>query len=336
MRMARMLLVLLLGGATLARADIAGDALVVRSIRYAVDGGAGRLTIATTGIPVVVTGRTKDYITLAFRHATVSSPPGAAHVSFTDGPVRSAVIERSSSDSITIVVRLRSEGRVDVGLEGHNVVVSVTPKVAGNGVSPGQSTPVGGELSTMLRAGEAASDGRQEYRASASANRATVEAPAQIDFISAIGLMAFAALSSLIVAVMVVRRWERNSAVPPLSGQAVVPMSEEAEPPMEPSEDILGMAVLEEEEETEDEIEARAYQLAKALRRGKGEMDLALRMESRQDDILGKKIAKSCRTAKTKAQRVKNAKRLGVGRGEFDLALRLKSMVPVSHKAEEA
>ena len=324
-----MLIALLVWGWTTAAGAGVGDAVVLRSIRYSMEGDAGKLMIGTTGIPVVVAGGSGEYITLGFRHATVSSPPGAARVFFKDGPMRSAAIDRSASDSVTVTVRLRAPGRMDVGLEGHDVVLQVAPRsVKGEGTRKA-SVPVAAAISSQLklRSGEAA-----EHRGSGTDVAAK---PARsLDFISILGMFALAAVTSLGFALAVVRRWEKNT--PAAQPPPVVANEGDAEDQPEPQAlELSGLESSDEEEETEDEIEARAYQLAKALRRGKGEMDLALRMEQRQEKVLAERISTSCRSAKTKAQRVRNAKRLGVGRGEIDLALRLKHMVPVTNAEEE-
>ncbi len=332
MKTLRNLVLLLLWGGSSATAVGTDDALVVRSLRYALDGNIGKLMIGTNGIPVVATARTAGGVTLAFRHATVSSPPGAAHVSFKEGPIRSAVIERSGPDSITVSVRLRSEGTIDVGLEGHDVVLRVMPRGAAGIGTRRVTTPVSTKIAAMEN-GKTDNAPSQAIRA----HRDNPQAGSlhDLDLISALGLLSFAALTSIAFAAAVVRRRDRKTVPVPVKTE-VPPVETASEDPGREPVAVASPEIVEaDEEETEDEVEARAYQLAKALRRGKGEMELALRMESKQGDVLGEKIAKSCRTAKTKAQRVNNAKRLGVGRGEIDLALRLKTMVPVSNAVEE-
>ncbi len=331
MKTLRTVAALLLWGCATAMAAGAGDAVVIRSLRYSTEGGTGKLLIGTDGIPVVITGGSNDLVTLAFRHATVSSPPGAAHVFFKEGPMRSAVIDRSASDSVTVTIRLRTQGRVDFGLEGHDVVLRVTPHGSMAERPPRPFAPVTALLSSELKSkpGDAAV---ASIGAHTALTAGAIIPP--VGFLTILGLCVFAALTSFAFSLAVVRRLDGKTLAVELQ-----PEEQTEELPYDDGEPEAPLAVLPspfgEEEESEDEIDARAYQLAKALRRGKGEMDLALRMEGKREAVLGEKISKTCRSPKTKAQRVQNAKRLGVGRGEIDLALRLKKMVPVSNTVEE-
>ncbi|MGA9121587.1 MAG: hypothetical protein WB699_19630 [Bacteroidota bacterium] len=334
------LLLLLLGSAGVAGVN---DVVVLRSIRYSVQEGRGRVAVGTDGVPVVAARHRGDVVTLGFPRATVSSPPGAARVTFNEGPVSSAAIERSGPDSITVIIRLRKGGNVDVGLEGHDVVLRVTPEAlmgaaaqgAGGTSVTASESPVTLGLSTLLNAGE----GRfQRVDDAAGETAASRVSPGLVLVI--LGILTFSAALSLIVAMVVVRMLQRKTSVPAAAGP---PAEEEprAVPPEEPvwdesaEENDAPVYAAEEPEETEEETEERAYQLAKAFRRGKGEVDLARRMEAKQDVLFGTKINESCHASKTKAQRVQNAKRLGVGRGEIDLALRLKDLVPAMHSDEE-
>jgi hypothetical protein len=318
-----------------------GDVVVVRSLRYSVEQGTGRLTVGTEGVPAVVARHSGDMATLGFSHATVSSPPGAARVSFADGPVRSAAIERSGPDSITVFVRLRQSGSLDVGLEGHDVVLRILPpaRIQGAGhastkkTAPATSSPVKVGIATLINAGESPVPAVRRVPEEASGSSVSLGT-----VLAVLGILLCSALLSLGVAVIVVRMMQRpaSSAVPHVPQEEpdtvidapVEPSWEQSAAQAEPAADFDDQG-----EESDDE--ERGYQLAKALRRGKGEMDLVRRMEGKQDALFGTRVNESCHTAKTQAQRVQNAKRLGIGRGEIDLARRLKDLVPATNSDEE-
>ncbi len=329
MRSVRLMLALLCCGGIALASMHPDDAAVVRDVRYTVTNGTGTLKVGTTGTPIVVSGQHGSLVTLAFHHATVSSPPGAAHLYFTEGPMRSAVIERSGSDSITVFVRLRKTGTIHVGMQGHDVVLRVTP--GARSASPMSSAPVRhGPISAELAAQLAAQTG-VEVRSSTGGpiSGAAGGFLGGISILAAIALCTFALLTSFGAALAIVRIQEtRKSRLVRTRREENVREQEPDEPMVRSRESEPEVMGSDEEEETDDEREERAYQLAKAMRRGKGEMDLALRLEHEQKDSLGVAINKNTKAAATKEQRVRNAKRLGVGRGEFDLALRLKSMTP--------
>lgn len=332
MRALRLMSVLLCWGVVALASTRPEDAVVVRNVRYAVEKGTGILLVGTDGTPTVVSGERDNLVTLGFHHATVSSPPGAAHLYFREGPVRSAVIERSGTDSITVFVRLRAKGSVDVGLQGHDVVLRVIPVSQGwSAAAPSvkRSGPISAEIAAQFAAKSSAVVSSPALQAQAIATPAGGSAFSRMPPSGIIALVLFAFLTSAGTAYVIVRRGEQKSVrvVPRgLCEMAVTP--EPGEPLPDERVEEPHPALAEEEEESDEEREDRAYQLARAMRRGKGEMDLALRLEKGQDEVLGATIAKNCPASATKAQRVRNAKRLGVGRGEFDLALRLKTMVP--------
>jgi hypothetical protein len=87
------------------------------------------------------------------------------------------------------------------------------------------------------------------------------------------------------------------------------------------------------EEPEEDSIEERAAVLAQHMQRGRGEMDLALRLEAKADETAGGALQRLSMGVTSNAQRVRTAKRFGVGRGEVDLAVRLKALA--SHAREK-
>ena len=329
MRSVRLMLAVFCWGSISLASMHPDDAAVVRNVRYTVNNGTGTLKVGATGTPIVVSGQHGSLVTLAFHHATVSSPPGAAHLFFTEGPMRSAVIERSGSDSITVFVRLRKTGRINVGMQGHDVVLRVAP--GARSMPPVTSAPVHhGPISAELAAQLAAQTGIEI--------RSTTGRPISdetggflggISILGAIALCTFSLLTSFGAALVIVRLQETQKNRPVRPPREEIVREQESEEPMFRSQDSVPEVIgADEEEETDEEREERAYQLAKAMRRGKGEMDLALRLEHEQKDSLGVAINKNTKTAATKEQRVRNAKRLGVGRGEFDLALRLKSMTP--------
>jgi len=78
-------------------------------------------------------------------------------------------------------------------------------------------------------------------------------------------------------------------------------------------------------EERQDDIDERAFRLAKNFNRGKEELDLAFRLQGEMRATAIRKGVDSLEKGESSvAQRLKTAKKFGVGRGEVDLAVRLR------------
>lgn len=150
------------------------------------------------------------------------------------------------------------------------------------------------------------------------------------------GLILIAGAGTTVVVTVILRRAARTRPSPGLPAGEPAPAPEGttcfalAEPERrEPAGGVMDPP----EESEEDSIEERASVLAQHMQRGRGEMDLALRLEAKADETAGGALQRLSTSVTSNAQRVRTAKRFGVGRGEVDLAVRLKTLA--SHAREK-
>ncbi len=187
--------------------------------------------------------------------------------------------------------------------------------------------------------GALAREDRQAKDSAATARPETAPAAGQNPWFTAMlftGLILIAAAGTTVVVTVILRRAARTRPSPGLPAGEPAPAPEGtagfalAEPARrEPA----GSAMDSPEEPEEDSLDERAAVLAQHMQRGRGEMDLALRLEARADETAGGALQRLSSGVTSNAQRVRTAKRFGVGRGEVDLAVRLKALA--SHAREK-
>jgi hypothetical protein len=150
-------------------------------------------------------------------------------------------------------------------------------------------------------------------------------------FVMSLGILLLATGTTLAILWFLARRWMAKGreqelpltkqSTPDVDADAVLEDEEEyiREEPM-----VQALSGIDEEESPGDD-DVSSLSLARRMNRGRGEFDLAHRLETIAETTkdLGGMIHGIIQESSSGPERIKAAKRLGIGRGEVDLALRL-------------
>jgi hypothetical protein len=305
---ANLMCAFLLGaGSALPAAGGEGGGAVLNGLHYNTLGPSSRFLVGFTGSLRYTAVAGGSRLVIGCSSTQVGSPPGAARLTFNDGGLQSAVVERVASDSAAIILTLRPGMTASVSLPAGSAALCID-------VKKGKTAPV--DVRALYEA---------EMRAGAEA-AGPLPAPPRGPAPPVFAISLVIAAASTVLIMLVVYRAMRRRPISPALPAAPVSCDDGVE------EEELRVPEAAESPDDEDAF----YGVGRDLRSTRGEFALAMRLHSGSMGEGSRRSARgACSADATTAERVKVARRLGIGRGEIDLALRLRKLESITPVEEE-
>ena len=326
------------------------ETAVLKHLWYDGSARVSTIRLECDGTPAFVFHRTEGCLRIVLPRTVVTSSLAGIDLKLQMGSVRGIVLRQAGSDSVIIVANLRDAGEYSIQAhnEGHGLVFCLARPVSGrNGMSSQETHGEKAKLAPLEQQRPLNIPGIVPDENTVGHHEASLpEGPAQrgTPLLSFFGLTALAIIlagAGTFAVIIVVTRGQRKTDQPERT-----PFGDSSET-SEIHEDIASSGDsqegemlrvntvqekslnIEDDEQGEEMVleEETRLDFARGMRRGTGEIDLALRLGNQGQEIaLGAKIRSLCPETATSGRRTRAAKKLGIGRGEIDLAIRLKEV----------